>query len=309
MIIRRHISREVAATAIAVALLLLAILLSGTFIRILREVGEGSYPADMLLTIFAYKALSNLVLILPLAFLLGTMAALGRLNRDSEMVVMQSCGVSPWSLLGAIMVAMLPVFLLAALLNLWFTPWAEERVEQLQDEARAESGVSATNPGQFQAIGHGAMLYVGEAATEGARQRGQVFLLRKQGTEIDLLVAEGMREWIDPQTAVRQLALATGEHYQGTLGSRQYQVTRFAKNDLQIGTPVVKVSTRRDNAIPTRELWYSVNLEDIGELQWRISQILMVPILALLAFPLSRSAPRQGGAGGAFLCGISLPLL
>ena len=42
------------------------------------------------------------------------------------------------------------------------------------------------------------------------------------------------------------------------------------------------------------ELVGSKDIRDIAELQWRISIILMIPVIALMAIPLSRVNPRQG---------------
>ena len=46
--------------------------------------------------------------------------------------------------------------------------------------------------------------------------------------------------------------------------------------------------------MPTLDLIGSDNPKHQAQLQWRISVILMVPIVTLLAVPLSRVQPRQG---------------
>ncbi|MDX1481658.1 MAG: LptF/LptG family permease, partial [Woeseiaceae bacterium] len=50
-------------------------------------------------------------------------------------------------------------------------------------------------------------------------------------------------------------------------------------------------------AMPTTELIGSTAAEEAAELQWRVSIPLATFILGLLAFPLSRSQPRQGRYG------------
>jgi lipopolysaccharide export system permease protein len=46
--------------------------------------------------------------------------------------------------------------------------------------------------------------------------------------------------------------------------------------------------------VPTLDLIGSKDPKHQAQLQWRISLILMVPIVTLIAFPLSKVNPRQG---------------
>ena len=50
----------------------------------------------------------------------------------------------------------------------------------------------------------------------------------------------------------------------------------------------------RKDAIPTSALIGSEQRLHQAQLQWRLSLIVMVPILVLIAFPLSKVNPRQG---------------
>ena len=45
--------------------------------------------------------------------------------------------------------------------------------------------------------------------------------------------------------------------------------------------------------LPLSELLGSNNSRLVAELQWRLSLVLLVPILIMLAVPLSRVSPRQ----------------
>ena len=51
---------------------------------------------------------------------------------------------------------------------------------------------------------------------------------------------------------------------------------------------------RRRTAIPTSELIVATDAEAVSELHWRIGVVLMIPVIALMAVPLSRVNPRQG---------------
>jgi len=49
-----------------------------------------------------------------------------------------------------------------------------------------------------------------------------------------------------------------------------------------------------ERAMTTSALWHSTETSHSAELQWRISLVLIIPILTLMAVPLSRVSPRQG---------------
>src|SRR5512142_772349 len=95
MIIERYLFKELTYTLLGVALLLILIILSSTFVRILAQAADGAYPQQIVFTLFALKSIPDLAVVLPLAFLLAVLLALGRLYKDSEMVVLSACGVGP----------------------------------------------------------------------------------------------------------------------------------------------------------------------------------------------------------------------
>ena len=59
------------------------------------------------------------------------------------------------------------------------------------------------------------------------------------------------------------------------------------------------IEKRRRNyiALPTKDLMASNEPEAIAELQWRLAIPLSIPILAMIAVPLSAVNPRQGRFG------------
>ena len=51
---------------------------------------------------------------------------------------------------------------------------------------------------------------------------------------------------------------------------------------------------KRLSAVPTLGLLPAEDAERAAEVHWRVSVVLMIPVVALLAVPLSRVNPRQG---------------
>ena len=153
MIIQRYLLRDILATFAGVALLLSLIFLSGTFVRILSEAAAGTYPATVVLKLFALKGIGNLVFILPLAFFLSVLLALGRFYRDSEMAVLAACGIGPGRIYEVVGKLAVVVAALLAILAFYFAPWAEERSYQILDQAGARSELDGLAAGRFNKVG------------------------------------------------------------------------------------------------------------------------------------------------------------
>jgi len=70
------------------------------FVRYLAEAAAGKLDAGVLLTLMGLRLPSFLELILPLGMFIGILLAYGRMYVDSEMTVLQACGMSESRLVG-----------------------------------------------------------------------------------------------------------------------------------------------------------------------------------------------------------------
>ncbi len=297
MVIQRYIAREVAYTFIGVALVLTLIFISGAFISILADAASGEFPTHIILHLFGLTAIGNLVLILPLAFFLAVMLALGRLSHDNELTSLYACGMGPQTLFRGVGGIALIITIVVTVLTLWVAPWAEEQREQLIETATAESSITGATPGVFHSISEGRLLYISEPSDS---QR-TVFAYGLQGERLDLISANGIVEVIRPRSEQRVLQLNDGHRYQGEPGHAGFRVTQFEQYELPLVEREISSGDRRDNAIPTDQLWQSEDLGLVGELQWRISMGLGVLVLAFIAIPLSGNRPREGRYGRLFI--------
>lgn len=300
MIIERYLVREIIATFVGVALLLALIFFGGTFVRILAEAADGNYPARLVLTLFALKGVGNLVFILPLAFFLAVLLALGRLYRDSEMVVLYACGVGPRRIYYSVALLAVPVAAALGLLALSFAPWAEEQSYRLLDKAGAAPAIEGIAAGRFNKAGAGGQLvYVEEIAGDRKTLR-KVFAYGEAGGRKQLLSAEQAHEFNDPATGERYLVLQDGFRYEGLPGAPDFKVIEFKEHGLRLVERTVQPSARPRHAVSSMTLWQSADRGDGAELQWRMAVPLSTLLLGLLAVPLSRSSPREGRYGRLF---------
>ncbi|WP_129139223.1 LPS export ABC transporter permease LptF [Modicisalibacter coralii] len=298
MIIFRYLTREILITMAAVAGVLLLVIMGSRFIRYFSDAAAGEIPVSMLGTLMLLHMPGFLELILPLAFFLGILLAYGQLYLNSEITVLVACGVGPNRLLKVTMLPALVVTVLVATCSLWLTPSGKRQNDTLIAEQESRLDFSALQPGRFQDFGDGRTAYT-ESLNDDKTRMQEVFISERQrrddgGPETVVTRAEGGYQTVDPETGSRFLVLNDGQRYGVDPG-------RNVAERLVFGTYAVRLSRAADMAQlddaeyrPTAELFGRDTPEAMAQLQWRFSMPLMIPILTLLAFPLSRVNPRQG---------------
>ncbi len=299
MIIFRYLAKEVLVTLLAVCGILLLITMSGRFIKYLAEAAAGELAADILFLIMGYRLPGFLELILPLSLFLGILLAYGRMYLDSEMTVLTACGYSLTQLLMATQILSLVVAVAVGCMSLWLSPWGARQVEKVLVEQESMTEFDMLAPGRFQPLSSGSRVTYTEGVSRDRQQLSNVFIAewkeRKDRDDLHiLLVAEKGSQAVDEKSGNRFLLLDGGYRYEGSPGSLDFRVTRFKEYGVRISEPEVRKKARKKEAEPTGTLLESRAPGDVAEFQWRISLPLLVPVVTLMAIPLSRVNPRQG---------------
>ncbi len=148
---------------LAVAFTLLVIVISSRLVAYLGSAAAGELPAGLVFSVIFFRIPGFLELILPLAFFISVLLALGRLYVDSEMVVITACGISPLRLCGMVLLPGVLVAALVAATSLWVSPVATLRVQQMLNDAGNSSGFEALGAGRFRVInqGRGRVTHIG----------------------------------------------------------------------------------------------------------------------------------------------------
>ncbi|MGC8470285.1 MAG: LPS export ABC transporter permease LptG [Acetobacteraceae bacterium] len=155
----RYIARAVLRATLLVAFGLTALFSLLALVEELRLVGQGRYRLGGALVYVLLTAPLRLVRTTPVALLLGSLLALGALGRNSELMAMQSLGISGQRVVGAVLRLIAPVTLALFLLTQFVVPPARGRAEALR---AAALGPAADAPGAhgFWASGPDAYLHV-----------------------------------------------------------------------------------------------------------------------------------------------------
>ena len=296
-ILDRYVFREIALTWLGVTMVLLLILLTNQFARVLGDVAKGKLPKGAAMEVFGLSAIQYLTVLIPIGLFLSIMLALGRLYRDSEMPAMLACRVGPMGIYRPLAFLLVPLVLGVAWLAIDIGPAALQAVDRIGAEARREADLASIEPGRFTMVGpESAVVYGERVSPDGVMEK--VFLQRRLDTgAIELVVAERGEQVAGEDPDTRLLVLHEGRRYEGIPGTGQFRVIEFLEHGIPYELPSLEESDPRPRAMSFAALLESDDPEDIAELHWRIGVPLSTMILAFIAVPLAKSRPRAGRYG------------
>ncbi len=296
-ILDRYIFREIATAWLGVTLVLLTILLTNQFARVLGDVAKGRLPKDAAFDVIGLSAVQYLTVLIPISLFLSIMIALGRLYRDSEMPAMMACRTGPSGIYRPLFWLLIPLTLVVAWLSIDVGPRVLTAVDRIGAEARREADLGSIEPGRFTVFGSGNAVVYGERVTSDGVMEN-VFLQRNlENGGVEVVVAERGEQVDSEDPDVRLLVLYDGRRYEGIPGTTQFRVVEFAEHGIPFQLPSLSTPEPRPRARPVSQLWVSDDLEEIAELQWRIGVPLSTLLLGFLAVPLSKARPREGRYG------------
>ncbi|RUO22995.1 LPS export ABC transporter permease LptF [Aliidiomarina minuta] len=298
MRIFRYLTRETFKAQLAVFIVLMTIFISQQFITVLTQATDGEVPAGLIIQVLGLQLPALAALILPISLFLGILMAHGRIYADNEMAVLHACGVSEWYVARVTLVFASVLAVITAVLTIWLGPWAMSQEYQIAERARMEAGVAAIQTGRFQqASSQNAVIFIEGQSGNGRLQ--EVFVaqlperLEPGSLRASVVMAESGQVLMD-SAGSQTLILENGRRYSQHIYELDHQVMQFDRYEMQIREQEVDEDQRRLEAIPTMELMQRNDSEAHAELQWRIAIPLAMPLLTLIAVPLSRVNPRQG---------------
>lgn len=300
MIITRYFSKSIVATLIGVTAVLLVVFLSNRFARYLADAVTGEVSGQAILVLLALKVPSYLVMVLPLGLFLAILLVFGRLHRDNEMTVMAACGIGPARLVATVLYVAGPVTLVVATLALLASPWSMDREYKVRAHEAAVAQLRNITPGRFNEIEGGrGIFYVERVAADGDSLQ-KIFVARNvkdttgEQATLGVLSSAAATQYLDERTGDRFISLHDGYRYQGVPGQADFEIVHYGRYSVRIQEKAEPPKRYKRNSRGSGTLWQSEDPLDRAEIQWRISLCLSVPVLVLLAVPMSRADPRQG---------------
>ncbi len=298
-VINKMIMRDLVKTLSAVLSVLVVIIVSRKFIRVLDEVIQGQIASDTLFLILGLKMLIAFITFLPAATFMAVLMVLGRMYRDQEMAAISSAGGGIFTIYRAVFFVLIPLSFAATFLSLNVSPWAERQIEARTHHDRESADLRGLIAGKFSEYSHGDIVFYVETI-DAQKQLHHVFVQHRQADSVAIINAESgaLKELEDGQYMI----LKNGERVQGRAGELNYAIERFDEYAVRIDTKVSPLVIGKQAALFS-ELWESGKSADSAEIQRRFAVPLGILLLGFIAVPLAELSPR-GGIYGNMLVGF-----
>jgi lipopolysaccharide export system permease protein len=297
--VRRELARAFGATLVVI----LTIVLTMFLMRIVGLAAGGKVAPQDVVLVLGYTALGHLPTMLSLSMFVAIVVTLGRMYRDSEMVIWLIGGVGLARFVRPVLRTSWPVLLVAAVLLLFVWPWGNRNNSDLRDRYQQRSDLSRVAPGVFQSSRDGSRVFFVESAggapgevgetgeAEGSLGRN-VFVLTQQprgesvtSARSGRIVPLGDERWLRlDRGQINDIQANNGERAQATFEIYQVLVQEKA---------ITEAAALPPRAQATLDLMRAPTPRNLGELAWRFGMLLATANLLLLALGLAATNPRR----------------
>jgi len=291
------IAVDIAKTIAAVLSILVLIILSNKFVSMLTRALVGQIGSDTIFILLGLRCISIGIGFLPPAVFAAVLMVLGRMYRDSEMAALAAGGVGIARIYRYVLIVVAPLSLCALWLALSVQPWSMRQANELLLEAMQTMHLRLVTPGKFNEYRKGDLVFYIEEI-DSNHILHNVFVHNRHHGKDAVIVAQRGR--LKDLPGGQYIVLEEGTRYDGKPGSADYEITRFDEYGVRVNDSPVSTTYVPPDAKPTGDLLRSNQPADVAEFYNRLSIPFGMLILAVLAIPLSRLAPR-GGVYGSLL--------
>lgn len=255
---------------------------------------HGVLPGISVLQMILLRIVIALEVLLPTTLYLSVVIALGRLYRDAELTAMFACGITMARVVRSVLFVSLIGGLIVACLSLYIRPWAWSQFFHIKAQAQGNFDMTRMKGGNFYETGGVERAVFADKVDHQKNQAKHVFIQTKREESIQIIYADQASQFEDETSGKPILVFQDGHMYEFSSSADNGLVLEFETSAMHLGSNDVIEHEYKVKAVATRTLLDSNNLEEIAELQWRLTAPVSTILLALLGIPLSRSSPRQG---------------
>ena len=292
MILRRYIAANVARPFLTALAFLLMLYVAWTASSLVGEGGASTMTPLEFLSVVGLRAQIALEMLVPMALFLATIGALGRMSAAQEVVALRACGSGDRVVTQGVLRVALVAAVVVAAQSLWLRPIAYGEIYSIDAAIAQDTDFRRIEGREFYTSDNMERMVFAD------RREGdtlyQVLLTRKRQQRNQIIYADRATQEIGAGGS-RVLYLRDGHLYEiGRIVSsaNDWQMD-FNRMRVELGPPETVTPARRRKSKPTRQLAESMLPAEIAEYQGRLTAPLGVLLLAWLAVPLSRYAPRR----------------
>jgi len=291
-ILHRYLFSEIFKNSIVVFFVLGFIILITQFSNLLQDINSNVFSSAYLLDLIFLLSVPQLTFLLPISFLLGSIFALGKFNRDSELVVFIFSGFSFRSQ----QIVLLSFAFLCSFIVGWVSiekgPESLRSIGTLEAEYARQGSCCAIPEAEFLSIDEiGGVLYA-EQSQNGLAQNVFIYYEPLEAPPVFSFAQEA--QWIQSQSEGSLFVMSNGMRYEGFPGDLDFKVISFAEQRIFLPYEVSSESTFTEEEQSIQELLSNLSRESQAELFYRFSSIVIILVLSLYPLALTNLNPRLG---------------
>jgi len=293
-ILSRFIQKKLLNNFIGIFLVLLLIILSNHFYLVIKESLLNGYLNNEIYKLITLKLLRDLPLIISLAFLVSITYTLSKIKESSELVIINSGGVSQKELLKKSILLVLIIFSINSIFNLYLSPKFNLLIEKISAEAKGRVANIFLVSGNFYEFDDGNInLYVNSIERENDNEILNNVFLHDQSQKDSprfIFASTGIRKLNSNESNV--LFLSNGKIY-SILNNLGRNISSFSKLRLEIEKKNSLKFELNPQQIDTYDLFKDLLPANSKELSHRISKSIMILILIFIAFEIVKTKQRS----------------
>lgn len=286
--VRRELARVFGATLVVI----LTIVLTMFLIRTVGQAASGTVAPQDVVLLLGYVALGHLPTMLALSLFVAVVVTLGRMYRDSEMVIWFASGLGLSRFVRPVLRTSWPVLLVVTLLLVLVWPWGNLSSVELRERYQQRSDLSRVTPGVFQSSSDGSRVFFVERDSSDGVNARNVFILMRQDTGESVTSAKTGR--LEVEGDARYLVLERGQRNDINLKSGERTLSSFENYRVLASEGAARsVASRSPRTLRTIDLMRQPTQQNQGELAWRFGLMLAAANLLLLGIGLAATHPRR----------------
>lgn len=311
MIINRYLATHIIKGALLVLLILVSLSLFFSLIRELDDLGNGQYGAWQLIQYLCLRIPAFVVDYMPLAALIGCMLSLGNLASNSELIALQSSGLSIYKFILLVGQAVFLLAILSLLTSDFVVPHSETMAKQLRTSSLSSS-ISLNSRKGVWIKDENNIVFIEQLYPNGNAENIEIYYLDDQGKLLQSLVAQ--------QAIVSSSGWELHKVETTQLTEQQFQVSSLPmySYDGKLSRQLLESISVEPQQMAIPDLFSYISFLRLNNLNnqaealflWRkIYAPLSIIVMGLLAIPFVLGSLRQKNTGQRLMLGIMLGLL
>lgn len=266
MILVRYVLKELIGPFLAALFGITFLFVVDFLVKILDNVLSKGLPASTVLEIFALNLAWMLSLSIPMAVLVASLMAFGRLSGDQEITACKAAGISPLSLMRPVLLVSMLISVLMVVFNNWVLPEANHRSVELMNAVSRKKPHVFIDAGRLITQFPDVQLWVNRIDPVSGTLYGiQIFEKEKKGAPRIVYADSATMEYED-NGATLMLRLRSGEtHMTDADNPENYFRIRYFSQDLAMKNVDDRLERRSRSYRSDREMPIEMMTEVVEE--------------------------------------------